>query len=97
MVGTAVPTPRRLSHLDQFFISVYWFGLNFHWGALLPIVIPVEVLKFVPGADKGRALATVFAGGALVALVVMPLPGRSATAPCPRTAVAGPSSLPGRC
>jgi len=71
---TAAPS-RRLSVPEQFFISVHWFGLNFHWGALLAVAIPAEVLKFVPGTEKGRALAAVFAGGALIALVVLPLMG----------------------
>ncbi len=75
MAVAATPAPRRLSLLDQFFISIHWFGLNFHWGALLAIVIPAEVLRFVPDAEKGRALSSVFAGGALVALLTMPLAG----------------------
>ncbi len=66
---------RRLSAAELLYLSLYWFGLNFHWGALLPIVIPAEVLKFVPEAEKGAALARVFAGGALIALIVMPLAG----------------------
>lgn len=66
---------RRLSLPQQLYLSLYWFGLNFHWGALLLVVIPAQVLRFVPEADKGRALAIVFAGGAFVALVVMPLVG----------------------
>ncbi len=66
---------RRLSSVELLYLSLYWFGLNFHWGALLPIVIPAEVLKFVPEVEKGAALARVFAGGALIALVVMPLAG----------------------
>jgi MFS family permease len=70
----AVPT-RRLSVLDQLFLSLHWFGINFHWGALLAVAIPAEVLKFVPEEAKGRALAMVFAGGAFIALVVGPLIG----------------------
>lgn len=66
---------RRLSLPQQLYLSLYWFALNFHWGALLAVAIPAQVLKFVPEADKGRALAIVFAGGAFVALVVMPLAG----------------------
>ncbi len=71
-----IPAPsRRLSVGEQFVLSLHWFGLNFHWGALLAVVIPVEVLRFVPDEYKGRALALVFALGALVALVTMPLAG----------------------
>ncbi len=60
---------------DLLWLSLYWFGLNFHWGALLGIVIPAEVLRFVPDAEKGRALSMVFAGGAAIAMVVMPIAG----------------------
>lgn len=66
---------RRLSLMEQLSLSAHWFGLNFHWGALLAVAIPAEVLKFVPEAEKGHALATVFAGGAFIALVVLPLVG----------------------
>jgi len=74
-LGFSTAPTRRLSVLDQFFLSLHWFGINFHWGALLAVAIPAEVLKFVPEADKGRALATVFAGGAFIALIVLPLMG----------------------
>jgi MFS family permease len=74
--SSAIPVPaRRLSLGEQFVLSLHWFGLNFHWGALLAVVIPAAVLRFVPEEFKGRALALVFAGGALVAMIVMPLAG----------------------
>ena len=76
VAAAVTPAPgRRLSTPEQCFLSLHWFGLNFHWGALLAVAIPAEVLKFVPEAEKGRALATVFAGGAFVALIVLPLVG----------------------
>lgn len=75
-VEAAIAVPvHRLSITQQLYLSLHWFGLNFHWGALLAVAIPAEVLKFVPEAEKGRALATVFAGGAFIALVVLPLVG----------------------
>jgi len=71
-----VPAPtRRLSLREQVILSLHWFGLNFHWGALLAVVLPAAVLQFVPEEFKGRALAIVFAGGALVAMIVMPVAG----------------------
>ena len=73
--GLPTAPTRRLSVPDQLFLSLHWFGINFHWGALLAVAIPAEVLKFVPEAAKGRALAAVFAGGAVVALLVGPLVG----------------------
>ncbi len=68
-------TRGRLGTGDLLWLSLYWFGLNFHWGALLGIVIPAEVLRFVSDADKGRALSIVFAGGAAIAMIVMPVAG----------------------
>ncbi len=66
---------RRLAVRDQIYISLYWFCLNFHWGALLTVVVPTEVLKFVPDAEKGRYLGLVFFLGAFVAMVVQPVVG----------------------
>ncbi len=56
-------------------MSIFWFALNFHWGALLTVAIPAEVLRFVPDEYKGRALSTVFSAGAFVAMVTLPLVG----------------------
>ncbi len=66
---------KRMGVGDLVSLSLYWFGLNFHWGALLAIVIPAEVLRFVPDVEKGRALSMVFAGGAAIAMIVMPIAG----------------------
>ena len=66
---------RRMGPRDLFSLSIFWFGLNFHWGALLAVIIPAEVLRFVPDAEKGRALSLVFAGGAIIALIVQPIAG----------------------
>ncbi|MBI3998823.1 MAG: MFS transporter, partial [Armatimonadetes bacterium] len=66
---------RRMSTRELLDISLNWFGLNFHWGALLAVVIPSEILRFVSEAEKGTRLAQVLAGGAAIAMVVMPLSG----------------------
>ncbi|MCL4516204.1 MAG: MFS transporter [Firmicutes bacterium] len=66
---------RPFSVSQQFYLSLYWFALNYHWGALLMIVIPAEVLRFVPEARKGAALGFVLALGALIAMVVQPVVG----------------------
>ncbi|MBE3590088.1 MAG: MFS transporter [Firmicutes bacterium] len=71
---TAVPLERRPLP-DGFSLSVFWFALNFHWGALLTIVIPTQVLHYVPEAEKARALGLAVAWGAVVAMVAQPLFG----------------------
>ncbi|HHW13608.1 MAG TPA: SLC45 family MFS transporter, partial [Firmicutes bacterium] len=56
-------------------LALYWFSLNYHWGALLNVVVPFDVLRFVPEAAKGRFLGVALALGALVAMVVQPVAG----------------------
>lgn len=66
---------RGLSLPDLAWLSLFWFATNFHWGALLAVVLPVEILRFVPEAQKGTSLGLLLAGGALIALVVTPIAG----------------------
>src|SRR6266849_7111728 len=40
-------TQRRVSLFDQVNINVFWIANNFHWQALLAIVIPSMVVKFL--------------------------------------------------
>ena len=70
------PSPaRRLSLVDQLFLSLHWFSLNYHWGALLTIVVPAAVARQVLPAQREQVLGFITAVGALVALVVLPLAG----------------------
>jgi len=67
--------PARLSVWDLTWLNLYWFATSFHWGALLTVVIPAEVLRFVPETQKGSALGLLFGIGAAVAMVVTPFAG----------------------
>lgn len=60
---------------DLLSLSIYWFGLNFHWTALLVVVIPSDILLLAPEAEKGTALGAVLGWGALIAMITMPLAG----------------------
>src|SRR5229473_8292845 len=71
--GTA--TLRRVSLFDQINISVFWLANNFHWQALLAIVIPSMVAKYLGNANKDINLTLVVIWGTLVAVVVNPLVG----------------------
>ncbi|MEW6662484.1 MAG: MFS transporter [Bacillota bacterium] len=66
---------RHLSGKNLFTLSTYWFAVNFHWGALLVVVIPAQVLTYVDDAAKAKYLSLVFAVGALVAMVTQPVTG----------------------
>jgi MFS family permease len=78
--GIAVSTPgattqRRVSVFEQININVFWIANNFHWQALLAIVIPSMVVKFLGDANKDINLAMVVIWGTLVAFAVNPLVG----------------------
>ncbi len=68
-------TQRRVSLFDQVNINVFWIANNFHWQALLAIVIPSMVVYFLGNANKDINLALVVVWGTLVAVVVNPLVG----------------------
>ncbi len=67
--------PRRVTLFEQININVFWIANNFHWQALLAIVIPSMVAKFFGDADKDINLALVVVWGTLAAVVVNPLIG----------------------
>jgi MFS family permease len=66
---------RRVSIFDQINLNVFWFANHFHWQALLAIVIPSMVVKFLGDANKDINLAMVVIWGTLVAFAVNPLVG----------------------
>ena len=75
MVGQAPLSTRR-----QLVLNLLWFGLNFQTAALLPVVVPAQVLLIVAPGTAGSAaqagyLGWLGAAAAAVALVLQPLVG----------------------
>src|SRR6266704_5509361 len=66
---------RRVSLFEQINLNVFWLTNNFHWQALLAIVIPSMVAKFLDPAQKDFNLAFVVSWGTIVAVIVNPLVG----------------------
>lgn len=69
-----------LSVPDQLALSILWFALNFQNAALLPIVIPTQILVFtgfgqVGNAQQAALLGWLSALGSVVALLVQPTIG----------------------
>jgi MFS family permease len=67
--------PRPLSLFGLINLNLFWFSNQFHWQALLAVVIPSMVAKFLDPASKSINLALVVVWGTLIAVFVNPLIG----------------------
>ena len=70
----------RLSLQHQVTLSALWLGLNFQSSALLPIVVPAQVLLLVDrgavaSSNQALAVSVISFGAAIIAIVVTPLAG----------------------
>lgn len=76
MVAAKMVRPgKRLGIIDQIVLSFFWFSLNFHWGAMLTVVVPTAIIGLVPDALKVRTLGVISGLGALVAVFALPIAG----------------------
>jgi MFS family permease len=75
MQEEALLPEKTLSTRDHLNLSAYWFSLNFHWGAMLAVVLPIEVLARSPEASKGLALGLIAGAGSFIGMVAQPVAG----------------------
>lgn len=69
------PIRRRLSAPRQAMLSLFWFGIEAHWTAILITTLPSQAFLIGGDAVKGRTLATVLAVGAFVSMLAAPVFG----------------------
>lgn len=69
MKPTHIAEKRSLSTFEHLTLSVFWFATNFHWGALLLLLLPGDIEKLVPDR-KAEVVGLVVALGAIPALIV---------------------------
>ena len=76
MSGTlTAAAKRRITTLDQFFISCFWLAYNIHWGALIAIVLPSQIAGIVGNENKEFYNGLIPPLGAVVSLLITPVAG----------------------
>ena len=74
-MNSSSTTQPHMSHFKQAMLSLYWFGTNAHWAAILLITLPKQAFLIGGDAVKGQTLGTVLLVGAFVSMVVAPFFG----------------------
>src|SRR5881275_1745966 len=75
VAAAALPSAVRMSHVRQAFLSLFWFGLQAHWAAILLITLPQQAFIIGGDAAKGQTLGIVLLLGAAVSMLAAPLFG----------------------
>ena len=74
-------TISRISLRGQLVLNTLWFGLNAQSSALLPIVIPTQIVLFISSNQVGSAQQVLFLSwlmiaGSIISLFMPPLIGK---------------------
>lgn len=70
----------RLSIRQELTLNVLWFAINLQYAALLPVIIPIQILLFIPAGRVGDAQQALFLGwlsavASFISLCMPPLVG----------------------
>ncbi len=66
---------RPFRALDHFFVSCLWLAYNVQWGALLAVVLPLQIEAIVGPKDKEFYNGLIGPIGGIIALIIAPLAG----------------------
>ena len=69
------PSVRRLTLGNHLAISCFWLAYNFHWGAIIAIVLPSQIALIVGEAQKELYNGLIPSIGAAMSLVATPIAG----------------------
>src|SRR5436309_2456162 len=70
----AIPV-KRMSTMEQIYLSFFWFSSNVLWGAVLIVLVQSQVLRMLPESVKGTAVGVAVGVGSLAGLLLPPLMG----------------------
>ena len=65
---------KSLKWYNLVFMNIYWLGINITTN-IMPVLLPVLVLMFMPEAQKSTALANIRVIGLVVAMLIQPIAG----------------------
>lgn len=73
-VAAALPM-KRMSTLEQFYLSFFWLSSNVLWGAVLIVLVQSQVIRMVPDAVKGTAVGLAVGLGSISGILLPPFMG----------------------
>lgn len=73
-MATAAPM-KRMSTLEQFYLSFFWLSSNVLWGAVLIVLVQSQVIRMVPDAVKGIAVGLAVGLGSVSGILLPPFMG----------------------
>ncbi len=75
ITAAAAPIRRRLSTFQQAMLSLYWFAVAVHWGAILNLLLPKQAEDMGGAEFKANTLGLILGLGAFVSMIAAPLFG----------------------
>lgn len=75
MATATATSAKRMTTLEQFYLSFFWFSSNVLWGAVLTVLVQSQVIRMVPDSIKGIAVGIAVGVGSLAGLLLPPFMG----------------------